>query len=108
MSVMTYDDLVTRLAGTLEGRRRAAAALLRGALLVVLVDEFQDTDPPMGDHAPRVRRDGATLVLIADQAGDLLLSRRRCVRLPRGRAGRRSTGHAARELAQRPGADRRP
>ncbi len=71
MMVMTYDDLVTRLKSALEGPGGAAvAAQLRARYEVVLVDEFQDTDPAQweimrlafGDSPTRP----ATLVLIAD------------------------------------------
>jgi exodeoxyribonuclease V beta subunit len=41
----TYDDLVTRLAEALDDPARGAAARLRARYRVVLVDEFQDTDP---------------------------------------------------------------
>ncbi|MDT7578946.1 MAG: exodeoxyribonuclease beta subunit, partial [Pseudonocardiales bacterium] len=41
----TYDDLVTRLAAALADPARGAAARLRARYRVVLVDEFQDTDP---------------------------------------------------------------
>ena len=41
--VYTYDDMVTRLDAAL--RRPGAAARLRDRYRVVLVDEFQDTDP---------------------------------------------------------------
>jgi exodeoxyribonuclease V beta subunit len=68
MAVMTYDDLVTRLGGALESSPGgAAAAQLRARFDVVLVDEFQDTDPAQWDIMHRAfGRDGGTLVLIAD------------------------------------------
>ena len=43
--VHTYDDLVTRLAAALADPARGAAARLHARYRVVLVDEFQDTDP---------------------------------------------------------------
>jgi exodeoxyribonuclease V beta subunit len=68
MAVMTYDDLVTRLADTLEGAGGpATAALLRRRFSVVLVDEFQDTDPAQWEIMRLAfAGEGATLVLIAD------------------------------------------
>jgi len=41
----TYDDLVTRLHDALADPVRGAAARLRSRYRIVLVDEFQDTDP---------------------------------------------------------------
>ena len=43
---MTHDDQLTRLLDTLTGRSGdAAVAMLRDRYRVVLIDEFQDTDP---------------------------------------------------------------
>ena len=68
MGVMTYDDLLTRLDETLKGDGGvAAAARLRERYRVVLVDEFQDTDPVQWDIMRRAFGDGSvTLVLIGD------------------------------------------
>jgi exodeoxyribonuclease V beta subunit len=70
MAVMTYDDLVTRLRAALAGPNAdATRAALRRRFDVVLVDEFQDTDPDqweilrcgfVGDES------APCLVLIAD------------------------------------------
>ncbi len=67
-AVMTYDDLLTRLDEALSGPGGAAAAAhLRERYRVVLVDEFQDTDPVQWDIMRRAFGDGAaTLVLIGD------------------------------------------
>jgi exodeoxyribonuclease V beta subunit len=64
MAVMTYDDLLTRLEATLE-ESPAAVARLRERYRVVLVDEFQDTDPVQWDIMRRAFGEG-TLVLIGD------------------------------------------
>ena len=68
MGVMTYDDLLTRLSDTLEGEGGAvAAARLRDRYRVVLVDEFQDTDPVQWRIMQTAFGDGeTTLVLIGD------------------------------------------
>ncbi|MHB1837239.1 MAG: UvrD-helicase domain-containing protein, partial [Solirubrobacteraceae bacterium] len=68
MAVMSYDGLVMRLRATLAGADgEAAAAQLRGRFSVVLVDEFQDTDPSQWEILRRAFADGGTtVVLIAD------------------------------------------
>jgi exodeoxyribonuclease V beta subunit len=67
-AVMTYDDLLTRLDDTLTGTGgSAAAARLQARYRVVLVDEFQDTDPVQWDIMRRAfGAGGVTLVLIGD------------------------------------------
>jgi hypothetical protein len=66
LAVMTYDDLLTRLDATLD-RSPEAAERLRARHAVVLVDEFQDTDPVQWDILRRAFGEGdATLVLIGD------------------------------------------
>ncbi|HET7486690.1 MAG TPA: UvrD-helicase domain-containing protein [Acidimicrobiales bacterium] len=68
--VITYDDLLTRLAGTLadpSARGEAACRRLRDRYQVTLVDEFQDTDPTQWDILRRAfGQGGSTLVLIGD------------------------------------------
>jgi exodeoxyribonuclease V beta subunit len=66
--LMTYDDLLTRLDDTLRGPGGPdAARRLRERYRVVLVDEFQDTDPVQWDIMQRAfGGGGVTLVLIGD------------------------------------------
>jgi exodeoxyribonuclease V beta subunit len=66
---LTYDDLLVRLRAALADGRRGAEAcrMLRERYRVVLVDEFQDTDPVQWDVMRLAFGDGATtLVLIGD------------------------------------------
>jgi exodeoxyribonuclease V beta subunit len=68
-NLLTYDDLLVRLRAALADGRRGAEAcrLLRRRYRVVLVDEFQDTDPVQWDVVRLAFGDGATtLVLIGD------------------------------------------
>jgi exodeoxyribonuclease V beta subunit len=68
LAVMTYDDLLTRLRNILVGRSGPAAReRLRARYDVVLVDEFQDTDPIQWQILSRAfATEGVTLVLVAD------------------------------------------
>jgi exodeoxyribonuclease V beta subunit len=68
LSVMTYDDLLTRLQRALAAPSGpAAAARLQRRYRVVLIDEFQDTDPVQWEIVSRAfGSGGVTLVLIAD------------------------------------------
>jgi len=68
LAIMTYDDLLTRLKETLEGPSgEAARERLSSRFDVVLVDEFQDTDPTQWQILDRAfARGGVTLVLVAD------------------------------------------
>lgn len=68
LAIMTYDDLLTRLNETLAGRNGPAAReRLRSRFEVVLVDEFQDTDPTQWQILSRAFAvQGVTLVLVAD------------------------------------------
>ncbi len=67
--LLTYDDVLLRLLGTLVDDRRgpAARARLRDRYDVVLIDEFQDTDPVQWEIVQRAfGSGGTTLVLIGD------------------------------------------
>ena len=67
--LLTYDDVLLRLRDSLADARRGAAALarLRARYEVVLIDEFQDTDPVQWEIVERAFGTGATtLVLIGD------------------------------------------
>ena len=70
LKIMTYDDVLLRLRRTLldDVRGPVACARLRERYDVVLVDEFQDTDPVQWDIMHRAFGQGgdATLVLIGD------------------------------------------
>jgi exodeoxyribonuclease V beta subunit len=68
LRVMSYDDLLTRLDGALaEDARGEIAERLRRQYAVVLVDEFQDTDPMQWRIVQRAFGEaGTTLVLIGD------------------------------------------
>jgi exodeoxyribonuclease V beta subunit len=68
LAVMGYDDLLTRLDEALSGEGSAGViARLRARFDVVLVDEFQDTDPVQWRIVRRAFGDGdVTLVLIGD------------------------------------------
>ena len=68
LQIMTYDDLLTRLNDTLGGpNAEVARDRLRARYAVVLVDEFQDTDPIQWQILLRAFAvDCVTLVLIAD------------------------------------------
>ena len=66
--LVTYDDLLTRLRSTLGGPHgELAVARLRARYRVVLIDEFQDTDPVQWEIVHRAFGEGdVALVLIAD------------------------------------------
>jgi exodeoxyribonuclease V beta subunit len=66
-ATMGYDDLLTRLADTLRSDQgHLAAERLQERYRVVLVDEFQDTDPIQWDILRRAFGAETTLVLIGD------------------------------------------
>ena len=65
---LTYDDMLTRLQAALADPRHGdlAAQRLRDRFPVVLVDEFQDTDPIQWDILRRAFHQHSTLVVIGD------------------------------------------
>ena len=69
LKILTYDDVLLRLRDTLSdpSRGSVARARLRDRFDVVLVDEFQDTDPVQWDiMSTAFDAEGKTLVLIGD------------------------------------------
>ncbi len=64
--VLSYDDLLSRLAHALREEDAPARERMRRRWKVVLVDEFQDTDPVQWDVLDRAFSGHATLVLIGD------------------------------------------
>ncbi|TDE99169.1 exodeoxyribonuclease V subunit beta [Occultella glacieicola] len=66
LQVMHYNDLLTQLAGALAVPDSLAAQRMRTRWKVVLVDEFQDTDPIQWQVLERAFAGHATMVLIGD------------------------------------------
>jgi exodeoxyribonuclease V beta subunit len=66
LGVLSYDDLLSRLATALEPVDAPARERMRQRWKVVLVDEFQDTDPVQWQVLDRAFSEVATLVLIGD------------------------------------------
>lgn len=64
--ILGYDDLLTRLASALDSPDAPAAARMHGRWSVVMVDEFQDTDPVQWEVIDRAFRGRSTLILIGD------------------------------------------
>ncbi|NPC98161.1 UvrD-helicase domain-containing protein [Nocardioides sp. zg-DK7169] len=64
--ILSYDDLLTRLAAALEDDDAPARARMRERWRIVLVDEFQDTDPVQWQVLDRAFSGHARMVLIGD------------------------------------------
>ncbi|WP_257423963.1 UvrD-helicase domain-containing protein [Nocardioides carbamazepini] len=66
LGVLSYDDLLRQLADALEPSESPARARMRARWRIVLVDEFQDTDPVQWQVFDRAFTGHATMVLIGD------------------------------------------
>jgi len=66
LGVLGYDDLLSQLATALEHEDAPARQRMRQRWKVVLVDEFQDTDPVQWQVLDRAFSGHATMVLIGD------------------------------------------
>ncbi|MGH3443124.1 MAG: UvrD-helicase domain-containing protein, partial [Nitriliruptorales bacterium] len=94
--LLSYDDLLTRLAATLRDPVRGPAARrrLRDQYRVALVDEFQDTDPIQWEILARTfGDDGSALVLIGDPKQAIYSFRGADVYAYLEAAGRAATRH---------------
>jgi exodeoxyribonuclease V beta subunit len=66
LGVLSYDDLLGQLAAALDDEAAPARSRMRQRWRVVLVDEFQDTDPVQWKVLDRAFTGHATMVLIGD------------------------------------------
>jgi exodeoxyribonuclease V beta subunit len=66
LRILGFDDLLTRLAKALEAEDSPARHRMRGRWRIVLVDEFQDTDPIQWRVLECAFAHHATLILIGD------------------------------------------
>jgi exodeoxyribonuclease V beta subunit len=66
LGILSYDDLLSQLASALDRDDSPARARMRGRWRIVLVDEFQDTDPVQWQVLDRAFTGHATMVLIGD------------------------------------------
>ncbi|HWJ82562.1 MAG TPA: UvrD-helicase domain-containing protein [Nocardioides sp.] len=66
LGILSYDDLLSRLAEALADDEAPARARMRQRWRIVLVDEFQDTDPVQWQVLDRAFSGHATMVLIGD------------------------------------------
>ncbi len=66
LGILSYDDLLSQLADALTHPDSPARARMRQRWQIVLVDEFQDTDPVQWQVLDRAFSGQATMVLIGD------------------------------------------
>ncbi|MGZ4455331.1 MAG: UvrD-helicase domain-containing protein [Nocardioides sp.] len=66
LGILSYDDLLRQLADALADEDAPARARMRQRWSIVLVDEFQDTDPVQWQVLDRAFTGHATMVLIGD------------------------------------------
>ena len=66
LRILGYDDLLTRLAKALEAQDSPARDRMRRRWRIVLVDEFQDTDPIQWQVLECAFSEHSTLILIGD------------------------------------------
>jgi exodeoxyribonuclease V beta subunit len=66
LGILGYDDLLSRLAAALEADDSPARARMHHRWSIVMVDEFQDTDPVQWQVIDRAFSGRSTLVLIGD------------------------------------------
>ncbi|WP_395659031.1 UvrD-helicase domain-containing protein [Nocardioides sp.] len=66
LGILSYDDLLTQLRDALADSDGPAAHRMRARWSIVLVDEFQDTDPVQWEVLRRAFAGHATMVLIGD------------------------------------------
>ena len=64
--ILGYDDLLSRLANALEGEQSPARERMRQRWPIVMVDEFQDTDPVQWLVIDRAFSGHSTVILIGD------------------------------------------
>ncbi|TFV61576.1 exodeoxyribonuclease V subunit beta [Mycobacterium sp. PS03-16] len=66
LGILHYDDLLSRLANALADETSAARARMHRRWSIVMVDEFQDTDPVQWQVLDRAFTGRSTLILIGD------------------------------------------
>jgi exodeoxyribonuclease V beta subunit len=66
LGILHFDDLLSRLAEALEPADSPARVRMRNRWRIVMIDEFQDTDPVQWQVVDRAFRGHSTLILIGD------------------------------------------